>query len=78
MKIKRRTPSGKIAFHNRKERPTPVKCANCKSPLHGIPRLIPSKMKKLSVSERRPERPYGGYLCSNCSREVFREKIRSV
>lgn len=78
MKVKRRTPSGKIKIHNRKERPSSVKCANCKSPLHGLSRLIPSEIRKLSASERRPDRPYGGYLCSNCSREIFRERARSV
>jgi len=78
MKVKRRTPSGKITFHHRKERPAQAKCANCKEPLHGVPRLIPSEFKKLSATERRPERPYGGYLCSSCSRETFRERVRSM
>ena len=78
MKVKRRTPTGKIVFHKRKERPAQAKCANCKSPLHGMQRKIPSRFKKLSASERKPERPYGGYLCSNCSREIFRERIRGV
>lgn len=77
-RVKRRSPSGKIKFHLRKERPQKVKCANCKMPLHGVPRLIPSKLRKLSKSDRRPERPYGGYLCSNCSREALREKARGV
>ena len=78
MKVKRRTPSGKIKIHKRKERPALAKCANCKSPLQGIQRKIPSEFKKLSASERRPDRPYGGYLCSSCSREVFRERIRGM
>lgn len=78
MKVKRRTPTGKIVISNRKERPATAKCANCKSQLHGVQRKIPSEFKKLSASERRPERPYGGYLCSNCSREIFRERVRSV
>ncbi|MBU5537188.1 MAG: 50S ribosomal protein L34e [Candidatus Aenigmatarchaeota archaeon] len=74
--IKRRTPSGKVVFRERKERPSKAKCANCKSPLCGVPRKIPSELRKLSATERRPERPYGGYFCPSCSREVFREKAR--
>ncbi|MBI1979058.1 MAG: 50S ribosomal protein L34e [Candidatus Aenigmarchaeota archaeon] len=78
MRVKRRTPSGKILFHQRRERPSHAKCANCKSQLHGISRKIPSEFKKLSASEKGPERPYGGYLCSSCTRELFREKARGV
>ncbi|MEK6909496.1 MAG: 50S ribosomal protein L34e [Candidatus Aenigmatarchaeota archaeon] len=78
MKVKRRAPSGKIKIHKRKERPALAKCANCKSPLHGIQRKIPSEFKKLSASERRPDRPYGGYLCSHCTRELFRERVRGM
>ena len=78
MRIKRRTPSGKISMHRRKERPVTAKCANCKSALNGIPRLIQNDMGKLSASEKSPNRPYGGNLCSDCTREVFREKIRGM
>lgn len=78
MKVKRRTTSGKITIHQRKERPAMARCANCKEELHGIPRRTPSKFKKLSLSERRPKRPYGGYLCSNCTREIFRGMARGV
>ena len=74
--IKRKTPSGKITLHERRRRPSQAKCANCKSPLHSIQRKIPSEFKKLSASERKPERPYGGYLCSNCTKEIFRERAR--
>lgn len=78
MKVKRRTPTGRIAMHARKNRPAQAKCANCKSPLHGMPRLVPSEMRKLSASERNPSRAYGGNLCSNCSRELFREAARRM
>lgn len=75
-KVKKRSPSGRVSVHVKREKPSIAKCANCKSLLHGIPRLNPSEIKKLSKSKRRPERPYGGYLCSNCSREIFREIVR--
>ncbi len=78
MRVKRRTPSGKNILRQRRERTGLAECANCKSPLHGIPRRITSEFKKLSSSERKPERPYGGNLCSDCTREIFRESVRSI
>lgn len=58
----------------KKPKPAAAKCARCKKPLHGVPRLRPAQLKKLSKSKRRPSRPYGGYYCSSCMREALREK----
>ena len=55
-----------------------AKCAICKKPLHGMKRLEVSELKKLAKSERKPERPYGGYLCSKCAKELFRDKARNI
>ncbi len=77
-KVKIRSPSGNAMLRRRRERVAAAKCANCKSPLHGLQRKTQSGFKKLSLSERRPERPYGGCLCSNCSRDIFRERARGV
>jgi len=49
-------------------------CAICKKQLHGVPR---KKLRKLSKSEKKPSRIFGGYLCSSCSREKLKERIRS-
>jgi large subunit ribosomal protein L34e len=32
-------------------------------------------MRKLAKTKKRPERPYGGNLCSECMREVFRKQV---
>lgn len=58
------------------KRPKIAKCANCGKKLQGVPRLQPSKLRKLPKSRRKPNRPYGGYLCSECMRELFRKKVR--
>lgn len=55
-----------------------AKCAICKKPLHGTKRLEVNELKKLSKSEKRPERPYGGYLCSECAKELFKQKARNI
>lgn len=77
MKIKRKTPTGKIKIFEKRKKPRKAKCAICKTELIGVPRKIPSEMRKLALSEKRPNRPYGGYLCSKCMREILREKVRS-
>ncbi len=76
--VKRRAPSGRVSVRVEKKKPSTPKCALCKKPLHGVPRLIPSELRKLSKTEKRPERPFGGYLCSECMREYFREKVREL
>ena len=77
-RVKVRLPSGKVVIRERKKRPRIAKCAICKKPLHGIPRLRASQLKKLAKTKKRPERPYGGYLCSKCMRELMREKARKL
>ncbi len=77
-KVKKRTPGGRIVVHLKKKKPKVAKCAICKKPLHGIPRLTPKELKKLPKTKKRPERPYGGYLCSKCLKEILKEKARSL
>ncbi|MBI5872484.1 50S ribosomal protein L34e [archaeon] len=76
-KFKKRTISKTVIRMKRKKAAIP-KCAICKKPLHGMKKLHQIEIKKLSKTERRPERLYGGYLCSNCVREKLREKVRSM
>lgn len=75
-KVRVRLPSGRVVIKIKKKKPKAAVCAVCKKPLHGVPRKQPVELRKLAKSEKRPERAYGGYLCSKCSRELFKEKIR--
>jgi large subunit ribosomal protein L34e len=59
-----------------RRKPSIVRCAECGIRLHGMPRLRPSALKKLPKSKRRPNRPYGGYLCARCTRQLFKNKIK--
>lgn len=72
---KTKTPGGKIVVHYKKKKIKVAVCAICKKPLHGVPRLRVSEMRKLAKSKRRPERPYGGNLCSKCMRELFKKSV---
>ena len=77
--LKRRqmkVPGGRTVTHFRRKKPSIAKCAKCGKDLKGVPRLRVNALKKLPKTKKRPERPYGGNLCSKCMREVFREKVR--
>ena len=77
-KVKVRVPSGRTVIKQKRERVGISVCANCKGQLHGMMRLQPIDVKKLSKTEKRPTRAYGGYLCGNCTKELFKEKARMV
>ncbi|MBI4010309.1 MAG: 50S ribosomal protein L34e [Candidatus Aenigmarchaeota archaeon] len=77
-KIKVRTPSGKLVIRSGRRKIGINRCANCKAELHGMPRMHAAAAGKLSKTERRPTRIYGGYLCGNCTKDLFREKARVI
>ena len=77
VRVKKKVAKG-VKIVKRRRKPKQARCALCKKPLHGVPRLVPSRLRKLSLSERRPNRPFGGYVCSRCQREIFKSKAREV
>jgi large subunit ribosomal protein L34e len=72
-----KTPGGRLVTHYSRRNPKAAKCSNCGKKLPGVPRVRPTILKKIVKSKRRPERPYGGKLCSSCTRELFRSKARA-
>jgi large subunit ribosomal protein L34e len=58
-----------------KRRPKRAHCANCKKVLSGVASNSPYKVRKLSKTQKRPERPYAGVLCSACMRVELRKKL---
>lgn len=75
-RVKKRTPGSRVVTHYELRKPKIARCARCGKPLKGVPRERPAKMRKLPKTKKRPERPYGGYLCSSCMRELMKQKIR--
>jgi len=71
-----KTPGGKTTFHFRRRKPSKAKCADCKTELAGVPRELPRKMTNLPKTAKRPDRPYGGVLCSACTRKLLQQKAR--
>ena len=64
-----KTPGSKTVLHFRQRKPSLAKCGSCGTQLKGVPRELPAKMKNMPKSAKRPERPYGGFLCSACTRK---------
>jgi large subunit ribosomal protein L34e len=75
-RIKRKTPGKKTLLRFKREKTGTHRCAACGAELHGMKKLTQSELRKLSKSERRPSRPYGGHLCGECMRELFKDKAR--
>ncbi len=71
-KVKVRTPGGRVVVHFRKEKTSRHVCALCGKELHGVPHGRRSaEVRKLSKTERRPERIFGGELCAECQKKVI-------
>ena len=75
-KIFVRTPGSRTVVHFRERKPSKAVCGNCKKQLAGVPRERPAKFNKLPKTAKRPERPYGGNLCSKCTRVLIKNKAR--
>jgi len=72
-----KTPGGNTVIHYSHRKPKIAHCSKCRAILKGVPRERPYKMQNMPKSSKRPERPYGGKLCSSCLRQLLIEKARS-
>lgn len=75
-KVFTRIPSGKAKTSYKKRKPSAAKCAACGKVLQGTPRERPFRMKRMPKTAKRPQRPYGGVLCSACTRKEIIKKAR--
>jgi len=73
-RVKVTTPAGENKIHYKKRKPQKAKCGKCGTILKAVPRERPHIMRNLPKSSKRPERPYGGVLCSKCAREEFKRQ----
>jgi len=73
-----KTPGGNTVLRHKRRKPGKAQCGMCGDYLKGVARGISADVKKLSKTERRPERPFGGVLCSKCMRKVMVEKSRKM
>ncbi len=76
LKRQRKSPGGKVSQKYKTKKPAKVLCALCGAKLNAVPNKSTAEMRKLSKTEKRPQRVFGGVLCANCSRLVITEKTR--
>ena len=77
-RIKIVTPGHRHIVHYKKRKPAKAKCGKCGAVLHGVPRERPFKMQNMPKTMKRPERPYGGVLCTKCMRIMMVSKARNA
>jgi large subunit ribosomal protein L34e len=71
-----RTPGGTSKIQYRKRNPKVAKCSKCEAKLKGVPRGRPYKLMQMAKTKKRPERPYGGILCSKCLKKLMIDRAR--
>lgn len=75
-RIPKKLPGGRITTQYKKRKPSRAQCAECGAVLAGVPRERPFIMRSISKTQKRPERPYGGVLCSKCMRRKIINNIQ--
>ena len=73
-----RTPGNRVTMHYRRRKPNFAQCRDCGARLKGVPRGLPFELKNMPKTAKRPERPFGGILCSSCSRKVIVANARNL
>lgn len=70
-----RTPGGRLVMRVIPKKHGYPRCAVCKRPLQGVPRMTIREERR---GHRPPVRMYGGYLCHECLRSALKEAIRAA
>ncbi len=63
------TPGGRNVIHYVKRKPSKPQCAHCGNVLQGVARVRANQLRTIAKTQKRPQRPYGGVLCSPCMRK---------
>ena len=64
-RVYKNTPGGENVLRYKKKMPARIRHF-----------LFYYEINKLAKSHKRPNRPYGGYLCSSCARKHFKNEAR--
>jgi large subunit ribosomal protein L34e len=75
-RIKVTTPGGENKTVYKKRKPSKAVCGSCKTQLSGVPRENVAKMRNMPKTKKRPQRPFGGVLCTKCARKLAVLKAR--
>ena len=75
-RVFRKTPGGRNVVHFKRRRPAKPTCPITLQPLQGVARGTPAQIRKLTRSQRKPNRKFGGYLSSTAARRWIIEMAR--
>ena len=70
-------PGNRVTIHYEKRKPSKAQCGSCGKQLAGVPRERKTKLINMPKTMKRPERPYGGVLCSSCMRKRIKLAVRN-
>ena len=73
-KVHRKVPGNATHLHHKKRKPRNARCGNCGAELKGMPREFPMRMRSMPKTKKRPQRPFGGVLCTKCMRMKIVDK----
>lgn len=74
--VKKKTPGGRNVTHYERRKPSKAQCGMCGVQLSGVPRATKAELASIPKTSKRPERPFGGVLCSACMRRVVIQENR--
>ncbi|MCF2139483.1 MAG: 50S ribosomal protein L34e [Candidatus Lokiarchaeota archaeon] len=74
-RIQTRLPGNGHTTHFVRRRPKYAHCPITGAKLHGVPRLRPAQIRKLSKTERTVSRYYGGKISHTALSDAIRKKV---
>jgi large subunit ribosomal protein L34e len=75
-RVKVKLPGGKTVTHYKEKKPSKHICGRCGKTLTGVPSKSVNELANMSKTEKVPERPYAGVLCTQCTQMLFTYKAR--
>lgn len=75
-RVKKVTPGGRVSRRFVQRKPTIIHCGRCGAPLSGVARMRAGQAHGLAKTKKRPQRPFGGVLCSRCLRDMIKAEAR--
>ncbi|MFX0060654.1 MAG: 50S ribosomal protein L34e [Candidatus Hermodarchaeota archaeon] len=57
---------------------SPGRCCICHTKLHGVPFRRAVQTSRMTKTEKRPERPFGGNICHKCLKRAIRRTCRET
>lgn len=77
-KVWKKPPKNEAKGHKMPNKSGITKCAVCKSPIAGSKRKLLRKNYSPAKSTIRPNKPYGGYLCTSCLKKEAIKETRAL